>query len=943
MDPHRTTATPDDSGVTPDDPTVQGRRSPLLVDPDAAAAEPAQAAPQGGPVGDARGESPGGSEPGSASTRSGRDADLGRAGEPLEEAKTVISRPASGSGSHPSHGHGATPAEVAGVLLGQELNHFRLEQLIGGGGMGAVFRAQDTRLDRTVAIKVIPRVGDDPDLLRRFRNEAQSAARLDHPNIARVYDVGRFDQWHYIVFEYIEGINLRDLVSRDGVLSIDDAVFYCRQVGEALEHAHQRGVVHRDIKPSNVLIRPDGLVKLVDMGLARSQQLEVSGDMTASGVTLGTFDYISPEQARDPRDADVRSDIYSLGCTLYFTLTGRPPYPGGTVLQKLLSHGNAPPPDPRGLRPEVSDNLTAVLHKMLAKRPADRYRRPVDLIADLHELAVRENLIRAQTPGTLTVTSGSTWPSLLERHLPWMAAAAVLMISVGWLRLLSSVDGDLEIRPPEPLAATASLSPAESVIEPAVTSGAPLAGSAPVEPFTAPAAAPAGSGPGTLAPTGVSPEDPPAYGQLLDLTFDFGGADQQADLVAPLGTQPSAAAGSDAVDTAANVRLIRVGGDASAVPEDTEVVDDLAAAIARAAETGARRIEIATPLTVTGPLKIPHDELIIAAAEGYSEIRFQQPEVLDMQRPVMIDVGQNRVTFERLHFSWRVPSSAAEGGSMFGLSNNRRVTLRDCSITIEDSRLRDGVYGFEVRSDLPSTPVTAADSSSGPPLVAIELKNVVARGEMTLLAMDVAAELQLHWENGLLAVSGRLLDSGGAVVQPPAGFTPLKLIMRDVTASVPMGLVRLTLGPSGRFPVEIDRSCHDCVFVSGADAPHIEIANLQDLQIVDQVVTLRGEGNDYDSSRGPVEMIRAIDEQGERLTYLLSQLSSPDRPTAVQLWMQERSPQAVVRWAQPTPPEKRPSAMTADDFQQDGIMPPGLVGAMLPQLPPAGEETADGI
>jgi serine/threonine protein kinase len=217
----------------------------------------------------------------------------------------------------PPPGRG-TPAEAAQVLLGRTLSHFQLVELTGSGGMGAVFRARDTRLERIVAVKVLPRVGLDADLLRRFRNEAQSAARLDHPNIARVYDVGEADGWYFIVFEFIDGTNIRDLIRNTGPLSVDDAVYYTRQVAEAIEHASDRGVVHRDIKPSNVLVTPSGQVKLVDMGLARSQQLDAIADQTQSGVTLGTFDYISPEQARDPRDADVRSDLYSLGCTLYF-------------------------------------------------------------------------------------------------------------------------------------------------------------------------------------------------------------------------------------------------------------------------------------------------------------------------------------------------------------------------------------------------------------------------------------------------------------------------------------------------------------------------------------------------------------------------------------------------------------------------------------------------
>ena len=168
----------------------------------------------------------------------------------LAEAQTVIR----GSSRDSSAGESGerdrrTPAAVAKVLLGRRLNHFLLEELIGGGGMGAVFRAQDEQLDRTVAIKVIPFVGDDPDLQRRFRNEAQSAAKLDHPHIARVFGVGSEEGWHYIVFEYIRGVNIRDKVAVSGVLSIDDAVLYTCQLAEAIQHSSDRGIVHRDIKP----------------------------------------------------------------------------------------------------------------------------------------------------------------------------------------------------------------------------------------------------------------------------------------------------------------------------------------------------------------------------------------------------------------------------------------------------------------------------------------------------------------------------------------------------------------------------------------------------------------------------------------------------------------------------------------------------------------------
>ena len=343
--------------------------------------------------------------------------------------------PADSPADHPDHwsqlqlGRRRTPASIAAVLLGKNLNQFRLDSLIGGGGMGAVFRATDLRLDRTVAVKVIPFVGDDPELKRRFRNEAKSVAKLDHPRIAKVFEVGRDEPWHYIVFEFIQGQNLRDLVARDGVLSVDDAVFFTMQLADALGHASSRGITHRDVKPSNVVLA-DGHIKLVDMGLARSDHMEMSGDLTASGVTLGTFDYISPEQATDARAADLRSDLYSLGCTLYFMLTGGPPFPGGSMLQKLMAHGNQPPPDVREIRGDVSPALWSVLLKLLAKRPEDRYQNSDALVSDLATIAENEGLRRSRSAGTDTPRDRREINQTIARYAPWAAAiAATLLIA----------------------------------------------------------------------------------------------------------------------------------------------------------------------------------------------------------------------------------------------------------------------------------------------------------------------------------------------------------------------------------------------------------------------------------------------------------------------------------------------------------------------------------
>ena len=249
----------------------------------------------------------------------GCDASQGSSGADLNA--TVISK-----GLLPADARPASPMMAAGSLEGEKLGHFHLERFVGGGGMGAVYCATDSILGRRVAIKVLPsdRLGD-AETVRRFENEAQSAARLNHENIARIFHFGDENGLKYIAFEYVEGTNIRDIVQQRGPLPLDEAISYGLQIAEALVHAAARNVIHRDIKPSNVIITPDGRAKLVDLGLAKFDQIQTPDeDLTATGVTLGTFDYISPEQARDPRMADVRSDLYSLGCTLYFMLTGRP-------------------------------------------------------------------------------------------------------------------------------------------------------------------------------------------------------------------------------------------------------------------------------------------------------------------------------------------------------------------------------------------------------------------------------------------------------------------------------------------------------------------------------------------------------------------------------------------------------------------------------------------
>jgi serine/threonine-protein kinase len=249
-------------------------------------------------------------------------------------------------------------------------NRYEMLQKIGEGGMARVFLGRDLRLNRQVAIKLLSdRLVPDPDFLSRFRHEAQAAAILNHPNIVGVYDVGQDGDAHYIVMEYVEGLDLKKEIMRNGALDIERAVSIAIQVAQGLEAAHRVGLVHRDIKPQNIIVSPDGAVHITDFGVAKSQ---FSTAMTETGITLGTVDYISPEQAQG-QSATARSDIYSLGVTLFEMLTGRLPFSGDGPIAVAMQHVSTAPPAPRQLNPQIPPQLEGLLLRAMAKNPAQRF------------------------------------------------------------------------------------------------------------------------------------------------------------------------------------------------------------------------------------------------------------------------------------------------------------------------------------------------------------------------------------------------------------------------------------------------------------------------------------------------------------------------------------------------------------------------------------------
>jgi serine/threonine protein kinase len=306
------------------------------------------------------------------------------------------------------------------------IGRYRVLEQLGTGGFGTVYLCEHLHMHRKVAVKVLPLVrAKDHVSLERFYREARAVAALNHPNIVRAYDVGQEDNLHFLAMEYVEGVTLHELVTYRGPLAPQQAVHYMRQAALGLQHAGAAGLVHRDIKPGNLLVDVSGTLKILDLGLARFYEDHTDQLSAKNGqVVLGTVDYVSPEQALNSHEVDIRSDIYSLGATFYFCLTGQPPFPKGTAGQKLIWHQTRTPPPIARLRKGVPKELSGLIETAMAKDVDKRFQTPLELLQALDALPMLSG-DTATNSGDMTFTKPDQWK---ERGRRWWLIAAVAML-----------------------------------------------------------------------------------------------------------------------------------------------------------------------------------------------------------------------------------------------------------------------------------------------------------------------------------------------------------------------------------------------------------------------------------------------------------------------------------------------------------------------------------
>jgi eukaryotic-like serine/threonine-protein kinase len=772
---------------------------------------------------------------------------------------------------------------------GIELDHFRVEERIGMGGMGAVFRAVDTRLQRMVALKLLaPSQSYDEGSIKRFQNEARAAARLDHENVARVHYIGEERGLHFIAFEYVTGSTIRELIRRQHRISVVDTINYALQIAAALKHTSAMGVVHRDIKPSNIIITPSGRAKLVDLGLARNDTTASQPDLTLPGTTLGTFDYISPEQAKDPRSVDVRSDIYSLGCTLYHMLTGQPPYPQGTVLQKLLDHQGKEAPDPASINRRIPDFVSVIVRRMMNSDRNNRHQNADQLIRDLTYAAGQLGLRGVNPEGLVWVSSNSATTSWLAGNAGWLGTVAVLLGVVGIFHQFPEIGLRMAGIPPqqqprfdqatgtpqtrfatpdtgvEPASnAIATLSTAESGGTAADRGTSDETGpSAAIEPDETLVAANTNSlRPDEATPTSplIRPDEisiPP--GELIpDMTkiLKAEGPDTSPSPIKPprtvetpeveiaTSTAPSAAQPT-AVSTEDELPVALFTGDASLQRH----YRTLEAACAAAEDGSTIELQFSNTL-VEKSFRVSRKNLTIRAARGHTPTIEFVPSEIDSTdstaRMITLNAGPLRLVNVNLQMT--VPDRpSADRYSLFGISRAGLLAMDRVSITVVNpshapaSIIEIASDSGRMPADMPTTPATIQREELG-----LQATDCVFRGQSSFATISWPGQASFSIDNCVAGLDGNFVEIT-PLAMPTAARPVLDFSMEHLTARLSGSFLRFS-GPVSLDLPTVELRVRNSVISSTEASPLVVSEIAIAAEDARRMLNWKGERNFFDS------------------------------------------------------------------------------------------------
>jgi len=787
----------------------------------------------------------------------------------------------------PVEGEAADAASPLEGPAGCTLEHFEIEERIGMGGMGAVFRALDKRLDRVVALKVLaPTQAHYEGTLLRFQNEARAAARLDHDNIARVFYIGSDRELHFIAYEYVTGTNIRDMIRRRGGLDPGEAVNYTMQIASALNHTFAAGVVHRDIKPSNIIISPNGRAKLVDLGLARKQLTAASQELTTAGTTLGTFDYIAPEQAKDPRHVDVRSDIYSLGCTLYHMLTGEPPYPDGTMLQKLLDHQGKASPDPAAKNQNVSPELAAICRKMMASDADRRYATPDELIRDLAVVASGMGLRGVNPEGVIWTRSRVARRPFWERHAGLIATTAILFAVV----LVLTVVPDIRQRADSLTSIGGNDPMPDDAPGASVDSGAATTNSGPRNPDA--------TGDGSLeSPRNFEPTLAPASGDanrpfvttLPNATPSEGGSESRGpssgDPLWPLSTK------SLIPDYVTHLR----SPVEAPRPQLTEALETTTSRMI-ASDAERRALEDATPLPVTEtappqisvvskaggeprnyesleaacadapsdsiielkfngprgqkerPLTVSNKRVTIRGARGYRPLLEFEPLAYPDQQTLtrMITVSAGSVELNNVDIDMFVEEQIeTDLWAVFSVEGTDQVRLSRTIVSVVNHSGRPATV-FELTDGPGRTDMDMMDEGQTDDEFLLSLAENIVRGDCSLIRTDSARAGRVEIDHALIGLSRPLLEINGYRDTSDDVSSDLELQIEHATCVLGGGLLQIRSSQQADHLLTVRISARSNVFASHLDVPLVAMSGQLNMGEFRELLSWNGSDNFYE-------------------------------------------------------------------------------------------------